>query len=189
MHYNAVLVRLYEPATYLSSPPLSTCNYRSQCLANALQAAKAYFETFLAQPAEELLFRPFVAYAALIALITSSSKLLLLRADGWDLTEARRTLDFSVVMAQLLDRMRQAGVLARQRAGGDLDPESQSVLDKQVAKLSFVKGWFDIRVAGETTSAAPTAAEAAELPADYDIFQQQDNLVWLGLLGYASWDF
>jgi hypothetical protein len=181
LHYNYVLVRLYEPATWpsatanASSTTASSSLFaseaqqqqqqhhaflRSQCLLYCLQAAKAFLTVLLSSPAgggaasssssssasslsgstpeHLLLARPFVVAAELVHVLVTASRLLLLRADHWDLGLARQTLDLLAALDQLTALFARASLLQRQRAHDAAAATAVSVMGLAAAAAAAV---------------------------------------------------
>ncbi|KAK3946003.1 hypothetical protein QBC46DRAFT_349276 [Diplogelasinospora grovesii] len=201
IYYNYVLVRLYEPATYLQSPPPPEHNTRRrQCLALCLQAARAYFSSLLALSETFFVYCTFVDMAKLLSVILTTSRLLLLddvteAEGGWDTAVARQTIDLPAVLEQLIQRFRGAQAIVRQK---NAPPESATaspiegpdVWDKCIEKTEFIKNWFVARVAGEHPSVAPNMLEQALFHEDWSFAttSQQTGQSFLGLLPKGSWN-
>ncbi len=116
-----------------------------------------YLRTLFLQPVESALYRPHLSTTELVTVVVTISKLLLLQnVQGWDAAKARRTFDFSAIMARLIDKLAQAGETDRQRRG-DAPGDHDSVFDRYGAKFGAMKNWFDAMLARES-SAIPGAA-------------------------------
>ena len=198
LHYNYILVLLYEPATYLGDPrhPHESL-YQSQYLLYCLQAAKSYFTTLLALPVEGFQYRSFASSAELVTVIVTTARILLLEAEGWDLELARQTLDFPGVLDSLMGqfnaliplRKNKLGQLGLSREIDNAEDDTDDNLVKYVIKLQSIKKWFEARVASLNPLAAGSDDSAAFLPVGWEDSLGKDNQFWLGLLGNDAWDF
>ncbi|KAH8178088.1 Fungal transcriptional regulatory protein [Sarocladium implicatum] len=168
LHYHYLLVRLYEPATYLQNVPLGQpSQFRSACLRNCLLAAKAYLDAFVAVPP------PVVAYASSIAreplplVVAVATRLMFLETPGWDLQFARSTLDICRSLDVLVEatlsgeafRRQQAASFAKEVSGVDCMTYEEGCVDGDtmpspgVERFRFLRGWYEAKVRdGDTTA-------------------------------------
>lgn len=108
-----LLVRLYEPATYLGDLPTDgTADhqhaYRASALRNCLMAANSFFETVTSVPANSARFQALAAPGQTGFVMVICSRLLVVDAPDWDAAAARRTLDFSGALTKIIGRLRVA---------------------------------------------------------------------------------
>lgn len=186
---------MYEPAINLTDPPPNQASfYRPQCLHYCLQAAKSYFTTLLSLPLEGWIYRPFVSSAELLAVIVTVSRLLLLEADGWDLSIARQTLDFPGILQSLVEQFHLATAMQQERNGRGtpvLDETGQP-MDKDpflkcADKVDFIKHWYLSRITGEH-SMAPDEFEQRMFPEDWSVSSTSgDNHFWPGSWPHGNW--
>ncbi|KAH8671233.1 hypothetical protein BX600DRAFT_509921 [Xylariales sp. PMI_506] len=195
LHYNHALVRLYEPATWIPTPPVagqdSFC--QCQCLLYCLRAAESFFNALLTSSPEELLSRSFVSSAELVDVLVTTSRLLLLETTDWDLEAARRTLDLPSIMDQMMAMFTSASLLRKQRAlesgaGPEDNPdvEKEDPFIKYVNKVKWIKSWFQGRLVAKGVL-VPQEQDQTLL----DLWSRDDNSgnqFWMGLLGNNSWN-
>lgn len=202
LHYNYTLVRLYEPATWLPSPPTepNASFLRCQCLLYCLQAARSFFNVLLTSTAEDLLSRAFVSSAELVGVLVTASRLLLLDADDWNHEIARQTLDLSSILEQLVAAFTAAGLVRKQQyaldgggagSGGlrddDSGEEDEDLFTKYVNKVKWIKVWFDSRVGGGVAS-DDHGGGGDILPDIWALEENAGNQFWLGMMGNNFWD-
>ncbi|KAI1875337.1 hypothetical protein JX265_004395 [Neoarthrinium moseri] len=196
MKYNYVLVRLYEPATRLSTTVTGqNALHRSQHLTSCLQAVKSFFTFLLSSTPADLLYRPFTCSAELITVTVTASRLLLLDVDGWDLDAARQTLDLVSIMDELIAAFDNASLLQKRRAvepieGGFLpkdnpDDEKEDVFIKYVHKIKWIKVWFQTQLVAR--GLVPPSEPDVVLPDVWSLDENAGNQFWLGLVNGSTW--
>lgn len=198
LHYNYILVLLFEPATYLGDPQhpheaLYQCQYLLYCL----QAAKSYFTALLSLPVDGLMHRTFASSAELVTVLVTTARVLLLEAEGWDLQIARQTLNFPGTINSLISQFNV--VIRSQRAKfarlGLTEPANSSEEDKDdnlakyVLKLQSIKNWYEARAASLSPQTVTADDFATYLPPGWEDSIAQDNQFWMGLLGNDAWNF
>lgn len=185
LHYNYLLVRLYEPATHLREVPAdndgdgsSTATYRASCLASCLAAAKAYFDALFTLPAAHYLHQSVAGTEQVTFVMVISTRLLLLRAaPGWDRFRAREALDFVAVLDHLLkrvegaeaERRREMEAFVREMGVSGVTEEEASAEGRLVdtaRKMRWIRGWFDKRVKGDDDERAAAVAAGEALPGE-----------------------
>jgi hypothetical protein len=78
LHYHYLLVRLYEPATYLQNVSNAQASlYRSVCLRNCLFAAKTYFDTHIRISPSTFMYIPLTAREQSWFVMTVATRLML----------------------------------------------------------------------------------------------------------------
>ncbi len=183
-----LLVRLYEPATYLGDLPEGDPggpqhHYRATALRNCLVAANAFFETVTNVPATSARFQALAAPGQTGFVMVICSRLLVVDAPDWDAAAARRRLDFSGFLAKIVGRLQ----VAEQRRRVNVEHfvretrvlgVTQEELDEPGRyagtshKTSFIKAWYENRLQqmDEAAAAAATAGggqvAAPPLPAE-----------------------
>ncbi|KAJ6443369.1 fungal transcriptional regulatory protein [Purpureocillium lavendulum] len=170
LHYNYLLVRLYEPATRLPELPADdgqgylTATYRAQCLDSCLGAAKAYFDTLFTLPAAHYVHQSVANTEQVTFVMVIATRLLLLRSPGWDLGRARSTLDFVAVLDHLLRRVEDAEAERRRDVeafvremgvrASEEEVAAEGPLVDTVKKVRWIRAWFEKRVQGEQSAAS-----------------------------------
>lgn len=215
LYYNFLLVRLYEPATYLpeaSQEGGAPSMYRSMCLRNCLYAAKAYYETLIHMDPTQVLFHSInIMHQATFVMIIST-RLLLIDSPDWDVEYARLTLDLIGIMKTCTTNLmtcEQSRDAATRRfveemgvAGVTEEELAITGTQKDLAdKTDLIMAWFERRISGETESEADTATVAAaagldlqhpEIGGDAFSFDLNDTAppMWYGgLLANQAWNF
>ncbi|KUI72520.1 hypothetical protein VM1G_08403 [Cytospora mali] len=195
LHYNYALIKLYESATYLHDRSGDTISHISHCLHYCLQAVTSFFAAMISFPARSLLHRPFVTFAELISAIVAASKLLLLKAEGWSVEEARQILDLPGVLGALIAQFETVNTLEKQRrqshqqsvSGADRDKtgaaDEGTVWEEYIEKLSVIKMWYETN-AGTSGPVYPTKVVSEGHPEDHwALLEGTGDQFWLGLLG------
>ncbi|KAL2887519.1 Zn(2)-Cys(6) zinc finger domain protein [Ceratocystis lukuohia] len=171
MHYTYALVRLYEPATFITDAVQRTtpsiCHL--QALGDCLVALKDFFAAFVSiEP--HAATGGFQTYATLATLEQVSLaacvavRILLLELEGWDLALARLQLDFSRIMESLLQLLRRADMARLQlearfagvrREDGSVPAEDFGSLERYVKNLHLLRVWYERRSAAPEVAAVP----------------------------------
>ncbi|KAJ6789416.1 hypothetical protein PWT90_03646 [Aphanocladium album] len=177
-----LLVRLYEPATYLGDLPEhgsdpSQHTYRATALRNCLMAANAFFETVTSVPPTSARFQALAAPGQTGFVMVICSRLLVVDAPDWDAAAARRILDFSGALAKIVGRLRVAEqrrkvnvehFVRETRVNGitqeELDEPGRYAGTSQ--KTSYIKAWYEnrLRQLDETPDGAARAAPSPSEP-------------------------
>ncbi|KAL5606077.1 hypothetical protein BROUX41_006153 [Berkeleyomyces rouxiae] len=171
MHYTYALVRLYEPATFITDAAQRTTPsiYLLQALSDCLVALKDFFAAFVSI-APHAATGGFQTYATLATLEQVSLaacvavRILLLEVDGWDLALARLQLDFGAIMDSLLQLLRRADQARLQlearfagvrREDGTAVAEDFGSLERYVKNLQLLHVWYERRSAAPDVQAVP----------------------------------
>lgn len=159
LHYNYLLVRLYEPATFLHEIPEeggAPSTYRSQCLRSCLFAAKSFFDILFTLPPTGYLY-PSINFTEQITFVmVITTRLLLLETQEWDVHFARMTMNFLSVVDRLVQRL-DASEAERIRAVGVFVAEmgieasaAEIATSGRIAdisnKMRYIRTWFEKRV-------------------------------------------
>ncbi|UNI15690.1 hypothetical protein JDV02_002201 [Purpureocillium takamizusanense] len=165
LHYNYLLVRLYEPATHLQElgaddgdgEGSSMAAYRAWCLGSCLDAAKAYLDMlFTLHPAYYLYYGIANSEQVTFVMVISTRLLLLPAAPGWDRFRARESLDFVAVLDRLRECLEEADAERRQdveaftrEMGVDVSEEETAAEGRLMGtarKLRWARAWFEKKV-------------------------------------------
>ncbi|KAK2600028.1 hypothetical protein QQS21_005262 [Conoideocrella luteorostrata] len=107
--YNVLVLRLYEPALVMASPPLETLTaepfQRVSALSKCLSAARQSFTTLLSFTPSDLACLPLTATAVLAFTVVTSCRLLLLDSPDWQTRIARKELDLAAALKQISDNL------------------------------------------------------------------------------------
>ncbi|KAF9882407.1 hypothetical protein CkaCkLH20_00443 [Colletotrichum karsti] len=161
MQYNALVVQLYETATIGGT---STPLYRTTCLLDCLAAARAFYAAFVSMPPERFLYRTSATICQAQAVVTATTRLLVLEAEGWDLESARASLDFLDIAEQIAGLSRRTVQAGRERmrrffeeteggrggGGGDADLDETDSrggsCEELVEKMGWIGDWYRIKL-------------------------------------------
>ncbi|KAI1136177.1 hypothetical protein F5Y05DRAFT_405463 [Hypoxylon sp. FL0543] len=197
--HNCVLVRLYLPASNLSRPTDEVAaHHQQQCMLYCLQAATSFFAAVLSMGPEAFLFRSFASFSDMLFVLVAASRLLLVEIEGWDLEEARRTLDLPATLQGLISIFRSVVSLRNQRAaeaavrfGVNLTPdtsddEKDDRFLKYATKLEWIKNWFEAQLSRDAGVAGEPQARSG--PSNWAPENQAWSPFIFGLLGDPNWN-
>ncbi|KAM3557389.1 hypothetical protein MY1884_004543 [Beauveria asiatica] len=214
-----LLVRLYEPATYLGDLPENSAEpggrhqYRATALHNCLVAANAFFETVTNVPATSARFQALAAPGQTGFVMVICSRLLVVDAPDWDAAAARRVLDFSGFLAKIIGRLQVAEerrkvnvehFVRETRVLGvtqeEMDEPGRYVGTSQ--KTAYIKAWYENRLRQMDESAAAGGGAAAPLSSEpmyieerllgrpwYRLAGSAGPRWFVGLLEGSAWNF
>ncbi|KID85895.1 hypothetical protein MGU_07004 [Metarhizium guizhouense ARSEF 977] len=207
LHYNYLLVRLYEPATFLHEIPEeggAPSTYRAQCLRNCLFASKAYFDVLFTLPPSQYVYQSITFTEQITFVLVITTRLLLLETSDWDVHFARVTVDFLSVVDRLVQRL-EASEAERVRAVGRFVAEmgvdatpGEVAAEGRVAdiarKMRWIRTWFEKRADkdGVGASQAPQEWPVEELEnrGARAFGMGANGPVWFtGLLSNSAWNF
>ena len=209
LHYNYLLVRLYEPATFLHEIPEeggAPSAYRSQCLRNCLFAAKAYFEILFTLPPSQYLYQSITYTEQITFVLVIITRLLLLETKDWDVHFARMTINFLSVVDRLIQRL-DASEAERIRAVGRFVAEmgvdtttSELAIEGRLAGIAkvmrWIRRWFEKRVNGDVGPGTgelvrhPWPMEQLDTRGGRAFGMGNNGPVWFtGLLSNSVWNF
>ncbi|OAA50729.1 Fungal transcriptional regulatory protein [Cordyceps fumosorosea ARSEF 2679] len=177
-----LLVRLYEPATYLGDMPDSGApggdsqqhqhHYRATALQNCLLAAGAFLDTVTSVPATSARFQALAAPGQTGFVMVICSRLLVVDAPGWDAAAARRALDFAGYLAKIVGRLEVAE--ERRRVNAEhfvretrvlgVTPEEMAEPGRYAGssqKTAYIKAWYENRLRQMDEAAAAGGAGPA----------------------------
>lgn len=204
-----LLVRLYEPATYLGDLPESSggadpsqphhTSYRATALRNCLAAATAFFETVTSVPATSARFQALAAPGQTGFVMVICSRLLVVDAPDWDAAAARRALDFSGMLSKIVGRLTVAE--ARRKVNVEhfvretlVHGVTQEELDEPgryagtSQKTAYIKAWYENRLR-QLDGAASAAGSHAAAPLPSEPMYIEETLLgrpWHRLAGNAG---
>ncbi|KAK2593694.1 hypothetical protein QQS21_008602 [Conoideocrella luteorostrata] len=206
LHYNYLLVRLYEPATFLHEIPEeggAPSTYRSQCLRNCLFAAKAYFDILFTLPATQYHYQSITFTEQITFVLVITTRLLLLETKDWDVHFARMTMNFFSVVDRLVhrleaseaDRIRSVRRFVTEMGVETTDAEltTEGRVSDISKKMRWIRIWFEKRVnKDEMPNQKPQEWPVEELEnRGARAFGMGTNgPVWFtGLLSNSAWNF
>jgi hypothetical protein len=164
MYHNYLLVRRYEPATFLTGMDMndtSASMHRSMCLMYCLNAAKEYFDIFLSLPHSHTLYETISNMQQTNFVLVVATRLLLLEVPGWDATIARTTLDLKRAVYAASDAMKEAEKIRVKQVRRFAETHGEPVTEETLApgpfadnakKTSVIGDWLDQRLDGATVN-------------------------------------
>ncbi|KAK3353399.1 hypothetical protein B0T25DRAFT_209795 [Lasiosphaeria hispida] len=190
--YHGLLLKLYEPATYMqpssASSSFTEASWRTEALWSCLESAKAFFDAFSSIPAEELPYLPSPVFSHLSFAIVATSALFFLGDSDWDQAVVRRTIDFPNLVQRLSDRFDQADRVAAAdgwKRKNKLVDDARPVMAMYRDKLRWIASWF-LSKRGGTDEPQPPGADANAMdldPAGFFAPADFDGDWWQALLG------
>ncbi|KAI1495159.1 hypothetical protein F5X96DRAFT_675992 [Biscogniauxia mediterranea] len=176
-------------------------SHQLQCMLSGLQIARSFFTTLLSLGPERLLRCPYIVLTDLALVIVASARLLLVDIDGWNLEDARKTLDFVSTLDKNISLLAATKQLSDERAAETAatypssfaqntpEDEANDPWIQYIEKVRTIKTWYEqqIAVAVEGTG---EHQETDRQPALGSLTNTQSwNHFFLGLLGNDSWNF
>lgn len=127
LHRNA-LIQLHLPMTYATPDTEGCSRLRLECLGHCLQASRTFTSMAKFYSPDGFLYAPFTTLVDMISMLIAISRLLLVNIDGWDLREARKTIDLKAGIDEVLVKMKAADEVKRKRveAAAAANPSSYS---------------------------------------------------------------
>lgn len=215
--YYYLLVRLYEPATYLADMPSDSTGpspYRTTALHNCLMAAKSFFDAIFETNNYNTRFHILSSGGQCGFVMTICTRLLITDAPDWDATAARRVLNFTDTLSRILGRLedserrRKAEVEQFVRENGFTATAEELAAPGRfmstAIKTRCIKGWYESRLEEvEKMTASPSSEQGMEIlpgrpiffgrtPVDRQLLalSGNDSPRWfVGLLENSAWNF
>ncbi|KAJ3556407.1 hypothetical protein NPX13_g10142 [Xylaria arbuscula] len=103
--HNSAIVQLHLPMTYVVPENETVSRVQLESMQHCLQAARAFIGRVISFSPDGMLYAPFTTLADLLSVIIAISRLLVVRIDGWDLTQARKSLDLKAMITELKIKM------------------------------------------------------------------------------------
>ncbi|KAI0438123.1 hypothetical protein F4803DRAFT_536016 [Xylaria telfairii] len=101
LHHSA-LIQLHLPMTYTTPDTEGTGSLQLECLQFCLQASRKFVSIAKSFSPDGLFYAPFTTLADLISLFIATSRLLLVEIDGWDLKDARQSIDLKTATDEMI---------------------------------------------------------------------------------------
>lgn len=103
LHHSA-LIQLHLPMTYTTPDGEGTKNLQLECMQFCLQASRKLVSITKSFSPDGLFYAPFTTLADLISMFIATSRLLLVEIDGWDLKDARQSIDLKTAIDEVLQK-------------------------------------------------------------------------------------
>lgn len=101
--------------TYATPDTEGCSRLRLECLGHCLQASRTFTSMVKFYSPDGFLYAPFTTLVDMISMLIAISRLLLVNIDGWDLREARKTIDLKAGIDEVLVKMKAAAEVKRKR--------------------------------------------------------------------------
>jgi hypothetical protein len=144
-------MRLFEPVINMrtssgSGIPLDSAR-RTDALWSILQAARDFFEVYAKITLNSIGSISIVATAYMSFAFVTSSRILFLDDQDWDVSQARRSFDFIAACKTLGDRFNEADNLAQSLGRRrKLEDSDTTVLGAYHIKVMWIMHWYEARV-------------------------------------------
>ncbi|KAF5967046.1 cercosporin resistance protein [Fusarium bulbicola] len=197
-HYNAILVRLYEPIlTMKPSSLLSTDTsptepfLRTEYLWKCLEATQNTLENHVTLAPEKISILP-VTVSCVLAFVTVTASRLIMAENStdWDPKTARRRLQFQDILQRLSDQFAQADEEAQRlnRRRRVMEDGSSAFL-KSCFKVRWIRQWYLSKIPEEEQQllvqqpqTAVESSSALQISPDWATNIQFDDQFWADLL-------
>lgn len=206
MRYHFLLVRLYEPATYLRNTTDEAGNptsYRTSCLEECLTAAKTFYGMLATVPPPDFMYQSLAPLAQATFVMVITTRLLLMDdVPGWDVDVARQTLDFPLGMEQVAMRMYETEKWRKEcvkafikEMGIKTSQEELAVEGRYVdiaTKTRWIGGWFKSRIESKEDYERDSMGLPSVMPPGFAMpgAIQAAGPTWFGgLLDSSVWNF
>lgn len=184
LHTHSTEVMIYEIAL-LKTPITSNAMdfQRLDFFYACLQAAKNWFDAFLAIPPAAYVGISMAVFTQMAHCIIALFRLSTLDYPGWDCGVVRNLANLSAILGQIINNM----VQVKPAAGLDRgDPEDKDIFSAKFRKVDKIKTWWDSKVAAESNGLDAIVADEAmtEAPVDFwdDVWLQ--DVLGAGPYGY-----
>ncbi|KAF4991988.1 hypothetical protein FDECE_13852 [Fusarium decemcellulare] len=167
IHYYTLLVRLYEPVVMMKSlsitttesfntVPLQRSEYMWKCLEHVLSA----FQSHISLPNDEVSTLPVMLNSVLAFTTVTASRLMLGDSSDWDVTLARRRLNFQDILKNLSDQFEAADEEARRldRRRRVME-DGSSVFLKCSFKTRWIRQWYISKLPQEQQVEVPQLSQ------------------------------
>ncbi|KAI1756424.1 hypothetical protein F4782DRAFT_486130 [Xylaria castorea] len=105
LHHSA-LIQLHLPMTYATTDSEGNKRLQLECLQYCLQASQKFVSMAKSFSPDGLLYAPFTTLTDLISMYIATSRLLLVEIDGWNLKEARQSIDLKAAIDEMLEKIK-----------------------------------------------------------------------------------
>ncbi|KAI0402192.1 hypothetical protein F4802DRAFT_576852 [Xylaria palmicola] len=114
LHHGA-LIQLHLPMTYAIPDSEQSTRLQLECLQHCLRASRTFVSMVKSFSPDGFLYAPFTSLTDILSMLIATSRLLLLDIDGWDLKEARQSIDLRPAMDELIAKLTEAGKIKAER--------------------------------------------------------------------------
>ncbi|KAI1176559.1 hypothetical protein F4777DRAFT_597558 [Nemania sp. FL0916] len=114
LHHNA-LVQLYLPMTYIIPDREGDLKLQLESMKYCLQASRTFVSMVRSFSPDGFLYAPFTTLTDTISMLIAASRLLLIEIDGWDLKEARQSIDLKAGIDEALAKLETASDIKAKR--------------------------------------------------------------------------
>ncbi|GAP92863.2 putative fungal transcriptional regulatory protein [Rosellinia necatrix] len=114
LHHSA-LIQLHLPMTYAAPDSDGTTQLQLECMQYCLQASRTFVTMAKSYSPDGFLYAPFTTLADMTSIFIAISRLLLVNINGWDLVEARKSIDIQAAIDDVLGKMIKASQIKAER--------------------------------------------------------------------------
>lgn len=120
-----------------------------------LEATRTYVNFTKSFSPDGFLYTPFTALAVMTSMLIAASRLLLVEIEGWDLDEARRSIDLESALDEMLVKLAAAGKVKAARVAEEAatypssyipdgpDEEENDKLQVFIKLIRSIRNWLD----------------------------------------------
>ena len=172
-HFHLTLINLYELGPYSAFYPESEKVYRLSTLNSGLLAVKSYFNIHFTANASFSSSDPYYKWIETGYVLLMGFKLCICTADGWDLDQARKVLDFPGHLNILILRL-EAGIQLFNQYGGNCS-HRPSIFSRFLRQARRFKTWYKSMLVAETSQVVLDAAYPT--PPYFQLSDQDLNMI------------
>ncbi|KAI1420535.1 hypothetical protein F5Y12DRAFT_772432 [Xylaria sp. FL1777] len=103
--HNSAIVQLHLPMTYVVPDSAAVSRLQLECLQHCLRTSQKFVSMVRSFSPDGLLYAPFSTLTDLISMLIAMSRLLLVNIDGWDLKQARQSMDLREIIDEILVKL------------------------------------------------------------------------------------
>ncbi|KAI1108216.1 hypothetical protein F5Y14DRAFT_436988 [Nemania sp. NC0429] len=187
-HYS--FTQLHLPMTYATPDSKAASRVQLECLKYCLEATRTYVNFTKSFSPDGFLYTPFTAVAVITFMLISASRLVLVEIDGWDLDEARRSINLGSAIDEMLAKLTAAGKVKAARVAAEAaanpsgytpdgpDDEEKDKLQVLIRMIESIRDWLDRHGAFGSTRDYTTNPDLSESRTSRDIYLSPQSPVW-----------
>lgn len=189
LHHYA-FTQLHIPLTYATPDTKAASLVQLECMNYCLEATRTYVNFTKSFSPDGFLYTPFTALAVIISMLISVSRLLLVEIDGWDLDEARRSIDLEPAIDEILAKLTSAGKIKAARVAAEAatnpssyiqdgpDEEEKDKLQVFIKLIESIRNWLDEHGVFRSKNDYTTNAGAIESRTSKPVYLSPQSPLW-----------
>ncbi|RYC65734.1 hypothetical protein CHU98_g445 [Xylaria longipes] len=189
LHHSALL-QLHLPMAFAAPDSEGTKRLQLECLQHCLQAGRKFVSMAKSISPDGILYAPFTTLTDFISMYIATSRLLLVETDGWDLKEARQSIDLKTAMDEMIEKLTiGAGVKTARVAAAAVehpsshmpdgpDEEKQDRIRVFMKLIECIRAWLNDQGAFDSSDEEPRNDGADELRASKLIHVSPQSPLW-----------